>query len=370
MIITVTMNPAVDKTAETESIAPGGLNRLRNVVTDAGGKGINVSKMLAALGAESIAAGFLGGGAGREIEELLRQSGIRTDFTGIRGTTRTNLKVLTVEHGITEFNEPGAEITAREMDALNEKLLSYAGPGVMYVFAGSLPRGAGAGVYFALIRAVKEKGASAFLDADGEAFAAALRAKPDYIKPNVYELTQYFGTRGEETARARGAGSPPTREADTPPQVRRADTRPALEADTPPKEPGPGTRPAREAGTPPISCEADTLPLQEYAALCRRLIDIGIRVVTLSMGKHGALFVTSGETLYAPGLPVQALSTVGAGDCMVGALAYAFERGMRLRDAAVLAMAASAGAVTTRGTKPPTRETVESLRQLVKLETL
>lgn len=307
MIITVTLNPAIDKTAEIAKLMPGGLNRLENILPDAGGKGINVSKMIAALGGRSVATGFLGGSAGREIEIILNASGIETDFIPIAHATRTNLKVLSPEYGVTEFNEPGAAVTAAEMLALRDKLMQYAKPGVTFVFSGNLPRNVASDTYQELTDVVKEKGAAVFLDADGEAFGQALSARPDFIKPNKFELMQYFGI-------------------------------------------------------------ADELSLAECAALCRRLIDKGIRLVALSMGADGALFVSAGETLYAPGLSVPVRSTVGAGDSMVGALVYAFERGLSLEEAATYAMAASAGAVTTEGTKPPTRETVEALMGQVKFQ--
>ena len=367
MIITVTMNPAIDKTAEAETISPGCLNRLRNVTYDAGGKGVNVSKILKALGVESVATGFLGGGAGREIEARLLKAGIKSDFVSIGGTTRTNLKVLTKEFGITEFNEPGAEISASEMDALREKLLCYAGPDATFVLSGSLPRGVGADIYFRLIYAVKEKGASVFLDADGEAFKAAVEAKPDYIKPNLFELKQYFGLNETEMRPPEVVMRP--LEAKTPQTIdalinqRSIDTAPcSLPTDNTPS--------LHETPTSAAMTMLTASTLKNYASLCRRFTDKGIRIVTLSMGRHGALFVTDRETLYAPGLPVEASSTVGAGDCMVGALAYAFERKMNLREAAALAIAASAGAITTHGTKPPDRDTVESLTAHVKLVSL
>ena len=108
MIVTVTMNPSMDKTAEANTLLPGGLNRLERIVLDAGGKGVNVSKMIAALGGKSIATGFLGGGTGREMDAMLRIPGIEPDFIWISHATRTNLKVWSEEGGITEFNEPGA----------------------------------------------------------------------------------------------------------------------------------------------------------------------------------------------------------------------------------------------------------------------
>ena len=93
MIITVTMNPAIDKTVEIDTLHPGGLNRITKVRYDAGGKGINVSKTLRELGCESIATGFLCGSTGRMIEEVLDQKGIRHDFLWGEGETRTNTKV-------------------------------------------------------------------------------------------------------------------------------------------------------------------------------------------------------------------------------------------------------------------------------------
>jgi len=307
MIITVTMNPAVDKTAQTATLVPGGLNRLTNIITDAGGKGINVSKMIKALGGDCIATGFWGGSTGRDIESILQDLQIKTDFVKISQTTRTNLKILSDDFGITEFNEPGGVITQCEMDNLAEKLISYAAPGVTFVFAGSLPRGVPVDVYRQLIIAVKQKGATAFLDADGEAFSTAVSAKPDYVKPNKFELLQYFGLDND-------------------------------------------------------------IPLTELANLCLQLVETGIGMVALSMGADGALFVTPHERLYAPGLKVNALSTVGAGDSMVGAIVYAAFCGMDLKNTAMLAMAASAGAVTTPGTKPPCKKTMDALIKEVKLQ--
>ncbi len=304
VIVTVTLNPSMDKTAETGALMPGGLNRLENIALDAGGKGVNVSKMIAALNSESVATGFLGGGTGQEMEAmLLRTAGVEPDFIRIGQTTRTNLKVWSPKHGITEFNEPGPFVTAGEMEALRAKLIERAGPRAAFVFSGSLPLGVEPDIYARLIRAVKAKGASAFLDADGEAFRLALEAKPDFIKPNIFELLQYFG-RKEAT-------------------------------------------------------------LKESAALCRELIARGVGALALSMGAEGALFVSEAEAFYSPGLKVKALSTVGAGDSMVGAFVFALSRGMSFRDSAALAMAASAGAVTTEGTKPPDRETVyEFIKQV------
>ena len=111
MIITVSMNPAIDKTVEIEALQPGGLNRIQKVEYDAGGKGINVSKTICELGGESIATGFLGGNAGKTIENVLNEKKIRNEFIWVEGETRTNTKVFEKSGAVTELNEPGPVIT-------------------------------------------------------------------------------------------------------------------------------------------------------------------------------------------------------------------------------------------------------------------
>ena len=107
MIITVSMNPAIDKTVEVSRLLPGGLNRILKVEYDAGGKGINVSKTIRELGGESIATGFLGGNAGKTIENVLNERNIQNDFIWVDGETRTNTKVFEENGEVTELNEPG-----------------------------------------------------------------------------------------------------------------------------------------------------------------------------------------------------------------------------------------------------------------------
>ena len=307
MIVTVTMNPALDKSAKSSSIIAGGLNRLSDISIDAGGKGINVSKMIGVLGGASIATGFLGGSSGRDILGALQAQSIKTDFVSIASSSRINLKVLTDRYGITEFNEPGPTVTPAEVDALCAKLMGYARPGSIIVFSGSLPQGVSPDIYQKLIREVRSAGASVFLDADGEAFSLALSSRPDYIKPNKFELAQYFNVR-------------------------------------------------------------EDCGMSECVSLCRRLIGKGIKMVALSMGEQGAVFVTKQENLYSPGVKVETVSTVGAGDCMVGAMVHALSLGMPIKDLAAMAMAASAGSVTTQGTNPPTRETFAEILRQVKFQ--
>ena len=118
MIITVTMNPAIDKTVEIEQLVPNGLNRIQKVEYDAGGKGINVSKTIHELGGESLAMGFLGGNAGKTIENVLTSWNIQHDFIWVEGETRTNTKVFEKSGGVTELNEPGPVINEAQVEEL------------------------------------------------------------------------------------------------------------------------------------------------------------------------------------------------------------------------------------------------------------
>lgn len=309
MIVTVTMNPAVDKTAEVDSLERGGLNRLRNVVSDAGGKGINVSKMIAALGGDSLATGFIGGGSGAALRETLDKMGIRHDFVEVASVTRTNLKIVENDGHVTELNEPGVQVTDGELKELLTKLNNLASPETLFVFSGSIPAGMGTDIYQRCITLVKQKGARAFLDADGEAFRLGLEAKPYFVKPNREELQKHFSIH--------------------------------YRADTP-----------------------------ELVRLCRMLMSQGVEQIALSLGAEGALFLKGDSVVRIPGLRVKAHSTVGAGDSMVGALAYACDSGMDYERGLALSVAASAGAVTTIGTKAPERAAVEKLLEQVQIEQL
>lgn len=313
MIITVTLNPALDKTAKVDLMRPNALNRLREVKLDAGGKGVNVSAMIQALGGGSIAVGFSGGGAGEELLSRIAQKGLRHEFVHIAAVTRTNLKVVANDGALTELNEPGPAISAGEWREMEQKLSGCGTKGNIVVLSGSLPSGLGTDTYKNLSTMLRQSGAAVFLDADGEALRLALasapNAVPDYIKPNQHELLEYFGISDDE----------------------------------------------RVSETQVID-------------LCRSLLERGIKQLALSMGGEGAIFVNRNGVWRAPALPVQVRSTVGAGDSMTGALAYGFEKGLPEEQCFALAMAASAGACTTEGTNPPSRALVDELIKQVRVE--
>ena len=125
MIYTVTLNPARDKTVEIPNFSPCAVNRITALRTDPGGKGINVSKVIAALGGESVAMGILGGNTGAAIAGALEEMDLACDFVTVPGETRTNLKVVDPANGsTTDINEPGCQVTQAVLDALLEKQVS------------------------------------------------------------------------------------------------------------------------------------------------------------------------------------------------------------------------------------------------------
>lgn len=307
MIVTVTMNPAIDKTIESDRLNRGNLNRIEKIEYDAGGKGINVSKTIHELGGESIATGFLGGNAGRVIEEVLDSRGIKHDFVWVEGETRTNTKVCEQDGTVTELNEKGPEITPEQLTNLLEKLDDLAADNVLFILAGSIPGNMEKDIYARIIERVHKKGAKVLLDADGELFRKGLEQKPDMIKPNQWEIEELQGF-------SHGVSD------------------------------------------------------KELINTAKKMQTDGIDTVVISLGKNGALFVCGNYVAKGMPLKVDVHSTVGAGDAMVAAMAYSFEKKMEPRETARLCMAVSAGAVMTVGTKPPEKQLVKQLMKQVILE--
>ena len=188
MIITVTMNPAIDKTVEVDKFQPYALNRIRRIEYDVGGKGINVSKTIHALGGESLAMGFLGGNTGMTIENVLNARNIRHDFIYVDGDTRTNTKIFDCVGGVTELNEPGPAITEKQTEALIQKICTYTDNETLVVLAGSVPGGVRKTIYAEMTECVHKKGGKVLLDADGELFRLALKAVPDSYREASFGL--------------------------------------------------------------------------------------------------------------------------------------------------------------------------------------
>ena len=309
MIVTVTLNPSMDKTGNLSNYEHGGTNRITNVIRDAAGNGIIASKTLHALErAESVATGFLGGINGERISLILEGMGIRSDFVKIAGDTRTNLKVVEDNGFVTEFNEPGPVVNQSEIEALTEKILGYAGEETVFIISGSIPRGCPDTIYADLITKVKEKGSKVVLDVHGDMMKTSLCAKPDIVKPSKKEIEDYYDME--------------------------------------------------------FSVSEEGL-----VDMGKRIIaEHGVGMVAISRGALGCLFITEDKTYMCRAPRVKEIhSTVGAGAAMDAAFALGLQNGCTLEETIRLAMAISVGSVTTKGTKSASKQVVDSLMDQIEL---
>jgi 1-phosphofructokinase family hexose kinase len=201
MIITVTLNAAIDKSLSVPNFRLGRRHRTVEQRTMAGGKGVNIARTLKTLGQPVIATGFAGGATGTHIVEQLTEESILNDFVRIREESRTNTSVLDPTTGAhTEVNERGPSVSEQEVELFRDKLLYLARGAAIVVFAGSLPRGIEPDIYAVLIRELERTGVTTVIDTDGEPLRQAVRAEPDVVSPNVIEAEELVGHEfaGEE----------------------------------------------------------------------------------------------------------------------------------------------------------------------------
>jgi 1-phosphofructokinase family hexose kinase len=198
MIITLTPNPSLDRTLELDRLERGAVNRATGGRVDPGGKGVNVSRALAAHGVKTAALLPLGGPDGARLAELLAGLGIDVRGVPVAGSVRSNITVAEPDGLTTKLNEPGPELTPAELDTLVRTVLDCAGPDIWIVGCGSLPRGAGVEFFADLVAPLHARGAHVVVDTSDDALRAVLtpapgRELPDLVKPNREELTDAVG---------------------------------------------------------------------------------------------------------------------------------------------------------------------------------
>ena len=194
MILTVTLNAAIDRTVAVPNFRLGHWHRAVESRTVAGGKGINVARALNRLGRPVIATGFAGGPTGMRMIEQLRDEAVLTDFTAIAGETRINMAVIDPTSGEqTEINERGPAVSPEEVKAFAARLGYLAEGAKICVIAGTLPPGAGADLYARLVKELAERDVTVVLDAEGEAMLAGLRAGVAVVTPNEREAEELVG---------------------------------------------------------------------------------------------------------------------------------------------------------------------------------
>ena len=191
MITTICLNPALDRTVTVDSLHPGQVNRIRTSRTDVGGKGVNVAVVCRRLGLEAQVIGCAGVDAYAKLQAKAKAEGIGCDFHTVEGAIRVNTKVFPLDgSGVTELNEPGATLTAEDLDVFFDLAIEKTQGSDFVVITGSLPPGCPAHTYRELIRVLK---VPCILDVGGEALRLGVEAKPFLIKPNHHELAATVG---------------------------------------------------------------------------------------------------------------------------------------------------------------------------------
>ena len=306
MVITVTLNPAMDKTLTVDNYKLGVVNRATNIRHDIGGKGVNVSKVLINFGIESTCTGFLGGIWEKDFQQELEKRKINHKFISIKGNTRTNTKIVdNVNKVYTDLNEAGPEIDEATLETFLIGFEDLCGAGDIVVLSGGVSASVPVNIYGTLTAIAKRKGALVILDADGELLKAGLEEKPLIIKPNNHELSNLYN----------------------------------------------------------IDENDDDKILEAAEALRKK----GIENVLVSLGERGGFYVTAKGVYYAKGLKVNVKSTVGAGDSMVAAMVYSIINKFDEIETLRFATACGAATVGLEGTEACTLEQVKALLPKVEI---
>ena len=308
MIYTITLNPALDRTLWIQKVRDDVSNRILEEKSFAGGKSVDVSKVLKNLGVDNIALGFVGGFAGRELEGRLLNEGIETDFVRVSGETRTNIIIHETGTGKQlAFNARGPEIKPDELMQFIEQLEKLP-CGDVVAIGGSIPLGVSPEIYRKIMSLVKKCQAKVVLDVDGEALRQGIKALPNVIKPNIHELSELAGR--------------------------------------------------------------ELKGLDDVVSAARSINQQGVEIVLVSMGAKGILLVSDGQQYLAVPPNVNVESTIGAGDSSVAGFVSGLVRGKDLKQCLIYAVAAGTATTLRQGTALCQKDDFERIVPQVKLSDL
>ena len=194
MILTVTLNAAIDKRYVVDDFKVGEVNRVRECTYVPGGKGLNVSKPASIYGAEVVATGFVGGHAGNYIEAALKPFGIKSAFYHVEAESRSCINIWDeVNHVQTEFLEPGFTLTEADFEGFEKKFRQLVKDASVVAMSGSVPKGLDGSAYQRLVKIVKDAGKPVILDTSGKLLEEGIKAAPTLIKPNIDEIRMLTG---------------------------------------------------------------------------------------------------------------------------------------------------------------------------------
>ena len=303
-VVTITLNPAIDRTVTISNFTAGAVNRVESVRSHPGGKGVNVASALADHGHGVAVTGFLGRSNAGAFEELFSQKKIADHFVRIAGQTRIGIKITDpVRAETTDINFPGPAPTSEELSMLRSQIATLEAE--WFVVAGSLPPGVDPAIYRDIIAGLRRRGLQGATRHEWRSLPAGARGQPTAIKPNIHEFEAFVGH--------------------------------------------------------PLSNE------QEVVAAARILIDRGIELVVISMGQEGACFVTANESVMARPPEIEVKSTVGAGDAMVAGILSGQLQKFSLGECARLATAFSIDSLSRLESGLSSRSAIESAMQKVTL---
>lgn len=306
MITTVTLNASIDKAYHMEcSIENGTVMRVKSVHNSAGGKGLNVARIVHLCGEEVLATGLVGGYNGKYLEAMLTEDGIAHDFVHIDGETRSCINILDEKFGSTEYLEPGCHVTEKETQKFLERFPQIIEGSAVVTMSGSVPSGVPQDIYRDMIMAAKEAGKQVILDTSGRLLEMGMQARPTVVKPNQDELELLFHEKigGRE----------------------------------------------------------------DVVAKAREIYDRGIPCVVVSLGGDGALMVCEDGVFQGIPPKIDVVNTVGCGDSMVGAIAVGLVRKWEPEKVLRYAVAVAGANALSPNTGDFEREISEQLFQRVEV---
>lgn len=298
-LVTITLNPALDLTGHLDKLGKGEVNRVLKSAFQPAGKGVNVGKVLAQLGAKVTLTGFLGSRNDADFKELFKRTGMHDEFIRVSGATRINVKIVEKNNIVSDINFPSIEIDGKALDMFEACLCRLALTNDVFVIAGSLPTGVSEQRCATWIKQLQAQGKKVFFDSSNAMLCAGFKAKPWLVKPNVEELEQYAGHVLMDDVMRR--------------------------------------------------------------AVAQKLLDSSIENIVISLGAEGLMWLNKEGWLCACAPKVNVVSTVGAGDTLVAALCWGYLNKWSKEKTLRFATALSALAVTQVGVGIKNLKVVQSL---------
>ena len=307
MITTVTLNVSLDKAYRINTVVESGkVIRVSSCNNTAGGKGLNVSRVVDICGEKVLATGFVGGNIGNLVEELLEKDNIDNEFVHVKSETRNCINILDENNISTEFLESGEMIYDNEVEKFISEFDKIIDLSDVITISGSIPKGVPIDIYSTLIKMIKEKGKKVILDTSNQPLKEGIKALPTMIKPNSEEIEMLLG----------------------------------------------------------LSISNKTELLESAVNLHKK----GIELVVVSLGKDGALLVCDEGIYHGKPPKLEVVNTVGCGDSMVAAFAVGLSRGYSYKECLKYAISISAANAMSLSTGSFEKEMAEEIYDNVEIK--